>query len=309
MVSRHTALIFGIAGVCGLAAVFVFNRPREEAGVRVAIASANAGRGAVLTREMIRIEYWPSNAVVSGLHDEHADVVDRCVLHPIEAGEPILEFKLAPLQAGSGLHSMIPSGMRAFTIKTTDTAGVAGFVLPGSRVDVLLNMLERSSSSHKHGGGITITLLQNVEVLAVAQQLEAPSENRVDLDELKSVTLLVTPHQAAKLNVAISKGTLHLALRNPQDAKELEPPQATLAELVSHRRPVSLVAAPNPPQKSSSASQAANPIKAEIWTLRGTSRGRVQILHTRSSTIDGDNRAERLFPIAEAEDVQGQIGL
>lgn len=177
---------------------------------------------------------------------------------------------------------MIPPGMRAFTIKTTDTAGVAGFVLPDSRVDVLLNMPDRLSSNQRHGGGITITLLQNVAVLAVAQQLEAPSENRVDLDELKNVTLLVTPLQAAKLNVAISRGTLHLSLRNPQDSVELAPPQATLAELVSlpTSTPTSSLAESPSSELSAAVSQPTEETLAQIWTLRGTNRGRVRVTRT-----------------------------
>jgi pilus assembly protein CpaB len=101
--------------------------------------------------------------------------------------------------------------------------------MPGDRVDVLLTM----SSDHNDGtgGGTTTTLLQNVEVMAVDQAVEAPAENKVDLKELRSVTLQVAPEQALILSLGQNKGILHLSLRNPEDSRETKTRPATLAEL------------------------------------------------------------------------------
>ena len=88
--------------------------------------------------------------------------------------------------------------------------GVAGFILPGNRVDVLLSLGE-ISGTNETGGGSTITLLENIEILAVDQKMDAPSDNKVDTKDLRSVTLLVTPQQANRLDLGQNKGMLHLA--------------------------------------------------------------------------------------------------
>ena len=132
---------------------------------------------------------------------------------------------------------MIPSGMRAFTIRTPHVAaGVGGFILPGNRVDVLLTT-SGSGPNDVTGGGATTTLLQNVEVLAVAQRLDAPEANKVDPKEVSSVTLLVTPDHAAKLDLGMNRGLLHLALRNPEDNEEAETRPATMSQLRLHQEP------------------------------------------------------------------------
>jgi pilus assembly protein CpaB len=106
--------------------------------------------------------------------------------------------------------ALIPQGMRAFTIRVPNpnvATGVAGSLLPGNKVDVLLT----ASGGDLNDVIGTTTLLQNVEILAVDQKIEAPAENKVDLKEMLSVTLLVTPQQAKQLNLAQNKGLLHLA--------------------------------------------------------------------------------------------------
>ena len=138
--------------------------------------------------------------------------------------------------------------MRAYSVKVPDVAqGVAGFILPGNRVDVLLSLGE-ISGTNETGGGSTITLLQNVEILAVDQKMDAPSENKVDTKDLRSVTLLVTPQQANRLDLGQNKGMLHLALRNREDNEAAQTKPATLIDL---RPPVPLPPplpkAPEPP--------------------------------------------------------------
>jgi pilus assembly protein CpaB len=120
--------------------------------------------------------------------------------------------------------------MRAFTIHTPSVAsGVAGFVMPGDHVDVLLTM--NGEHNDGTGGGSTITLLQNIEVMAVDQRIEAPAENKVDTNLLRSVTLLVTPDQSLKLDLGQNRGMLHLSLRNPEDLEDAKTRMATLTEL------------------------------------------------------------------------------
>src|SRR5207248_680318 len=128
------------------------------------------------------------------------DVVDRVADAAIQKDEPVLEARLAARDAGRGLAAVIPPGMRAIAIATPNMAsGVAGFILPGSKVDVLLTVKSHEANDPT-GGATTTTLLQDVEILAVDQRLDPGGATKVDPKEMRSVTLLVTPSQAAKLD-------------------------------------------------------------------------------------------------------------
>jgi pilus assembly protein CpaB len=145
------------------------------------------------------------------------------------------------------MAALIPSGMRAFTILTPSLAsGVGGFILPGNKVDVLLTLEGKR-------GSITTTLVQNLEILAVDQQLDAPSDNRVDPKQLRSVTLLVTPEQASRLGLAHNKGALYLALRNHADDRLVHNAPARLTELDDDDQPkvpATILTAAKKPQPS-----------------------------------------------------------
>ena len=169
--------------------------------------------------------------------------------------------------------------MRAFTIQTpTIATGVAGFVLPGNKVDVLLTVKEVGGGTDARGG--TIILLQHLEILAVDQRMgpEPATLEKVSgaAKELRSVTLLVTPQQAAKLDLGQNLGTLHLTLRNPDDSAEVSSLHlATIAEL-SESHPGLLAAIPKPvappaaPPKHPKAPE-------EIRTIRGSQEGMVRV--------------------------------
>src|SRR5205814_6406430 len=135
---------------------------------------------------------YPKDLVPASAITRVEDALDRFVFIPLSKDDPVLNSKLLARGAGRGLAPLIPKGMRAFTIHTPNVAsGVAGFILPGNKVDVLLTMSSGGGADDPTGGGITTTLLQHVEILAVDQQLVAPAENRVNATELRSVTLLV----------------------------------------------------------------------------------------------------------------------
>jgi pilus assembly protein CpaB len=135
---------------------------------------------------------------------------------PIERGEFILSGKLAAENGGSGLPSMIPQGMRAVSVRVTDTSSVAGFVLPGTRVDVLMTGNPTGSSEPQ-----TITVLKNVAVLANGQKLD---RNLLSGESQGApvITLLVSPDDAQRLALATSQGRIQLALRNPLDTSQSE---------------------------------------------------------------------------------------
>jgi pilus assembly protein CpaB len=197
-----------------------------RAGVAsVVVAAQDIPRGASITADLLKTRVYPQGLLPSGTLASVADALDRAVFVPLVKDEPLLESKLAPKGAKRGLAALVPTGLRAFTIHTPSVAsGVGGFVLPGNKVDVLLTMDSKR-------GSMTTTLLQNLEILAVDQRLDTSADNRVDPKQSHSVTLLVTPDQAARLDLAQNKGALHLALRNHKDIQILRASRAGMAEL------------------------------------------------------------------------------
>ncbi|MEE9601838.1 MAG: Flp pilus assembly protein CpaB, partial [Thermoguttaceae bacterium] len=158
---------------------------------------------------------------------------------------------------------------------------------PGNKVDVLTT--SDAGGRGAKGGGATRTLLENVEVLAVDQRLDAPDTSKVDPKELKSVTLLVTPDQAAKLDLGMNKGLLHLSLRNSEDNLEADTSPATMAQLrflqegplqpTSPTDPVGAVVAATfvSPVDKSGSMKPSRPRYGEIRTIRGSNQGTVRI--------------------------------
>ena len=302
-----------LAIICGASAaigVNQFNKRRGVASVEtvsVVVAATRLARGSVLSDDVVKLQQWPKNMLPVGAVTDVEAVTDRTLIGRAIPGEPILEGKLAPEGAGRGLAAMIPSGMRAFTIRTANVAaGVAGFILPGNRVDVLFTMTGSSAGS-RSGGAVTTTLLQNMEILAIDQHLEAPDENKMDPKGVKSVTLLVTPHQAAKLGLASSRGTLQLSLRRPEDHSDADTLPATMADLrFDQERPlppleegqsspsginrflgsianvVSSIANATKDMDLAS-SVGGTPLIAQIHTIRGSHRGSIQIMENRRS--------------------------
>jgi pilus assembly protein CpaB len=234
----------------------------------------------VLTAEDLKVRKWPKEMLPAGVLSRTTSAKGRSAMVPILAGEPILDKKLAGKDAGRGLASLIPKGMRAYTIQASKApSSVAGFILPGNRVDVLLNL--RGGHDDDTGGGSTTTLLQAVEILAVDQELDAPADNKVDPASLGTVTLLVTPEQAALLDLGQNMGQLSLALRNPEDMAESDARPATLADIrFRQEKPpgppvqaegVAVTPPPTPPVAEE------EPEVFQIVTLRGSQRGRVTV--------------------------------
>jgi pilus assembly protein CpaB len=143
------------------------------------------------------------------------DAVGRGVIANIYRGEPILSRRLASKGAGAGLASTIPMGMRAVAIRVNEVVGLAGFVLPGMRVDVL--MAGNIPVAESRAGTLCRTILQNIEVLSAGQKMEKTADGKPESAEV--VNLLVTPDQAEILNLASSETKVQLVLRNPLDTK------------------------------------------------------------------------------------------
>jgi pilus assembly protein CpaB len=278
-VSTKTILVVALALACGLSAALGVSRlrqpletPSEKASI--VVAAADIPRGQVLTQNDVELRECLKEETHEGVLTRIEDALDRSTTIPLLKGEPVLVRKLATKDAGRGLAALIPKGMRAYTIQATRVASnVAGFILPGNRVDVLLNV--KGSQTDETGGGSTTTLLQSVEILAVDQRLDAPADNKVNPKDLGSITLLVTPEQAALLDLGQSAGQLTLALRNPEDANEAKTRPATLADIrFRQEKPT-----PQPKEEARPATvpQPKEPEVFEILTLRGSQQGRVVV--------------------------------
>jgi len=244
--------------------------------VQVAVAAADLARGTQLTADHVRLCDWPKSLVPKGAVLKLEEAVGRVTGGQILAGEPVLQQKLTSKQAGGGLAALIPVGMRAYTIQASRVASnVAGFILPGNRVDVLLNL--RGNRDDETGGGSTTTLLQAVEVLAVDQRLEAPEEDKVNPRETSSVTLLVSPAQAALLDLGQNMGQMTLSLRNPEDAAEAATEPTTVADIRFRQEKPLRETAPAPAPAADAPGPPARSAALSFVTLRGTTRGRVHV--------------------------------
>src|SRR5215469_18827356 len=202
-----------------LASVYVYKNlaartgGSSDAGVQVMVAANDLQVGARVEERDIRIITIPGGDLPPGAPRKKADVIGRGVILPISKGEFILPTRLAGENAGNGLPALIPPGMRAVSVRVNEVVSVAGFVMPGTRVDVLL-------TGAPTGGGEqqTTTVLQNVEVLASGHTLERTSTG--EAQNTAVITLKVTPEDAQRLTLASTEGHIQLALRNPLDTKQ-----------------------------------------------------------------------------------------
>lgn len=229
------ALACGGSAVVGLKSLAMQPVAAAPETVPVVVAAADIPRGVPITAEQLKTRPFPKDYIAPGMLTRVEEVVSRVSLGSFGTDKPIFEDQLADKRAGRGWAAMIPHGMRAFTILTpTLASNVSGFLMPGNKVDVLLTV-SSSSNDDLTGGGSTTTLLQHVEIWAVGQRVEVQPDNKVDSKEMQSVTLLVTPDQAAKLDLGQNKGTLHLSLRNPEDSAAASTRPATLADMRFHQ--------------------------------------------------------------------------
>jgi len=216
---------------------------------RIVVAARRVGLGERLASADLNAIPWPDIAEPAGAFERPDDCVGRALIAPVVENEPILEEKLAPRDAGGGLSVAIPEGMRAISVRVDDVVSVAGFVVPGSTVDVLV------TGSTPNGDSVTRTPLQGLRVLAVGQKSEQDREGKPQTYTV--VTLLVQPEEAEKLSMASTEGKIHLALRNTIDTKEANPPPVNRASLFAGAAPpvaapkiqrVSPPPAPKPPE-------------------------------------------------------------
>jgi pilus assembly protein CpaB len=168
----------------------------------------------MLTADLVQLVAWPEANPVPGAFTTVEDVVGRGIIAPLVQNEPVTENKLAPREAGAGLPASIPAGMRAMSVRVNDVIGVAGFVVPNTRVDVLVTLRGDNSVSR--------IVLNNIQVLAAGTRTDIEQSRDGKPIPTNVVTLALTPAEAERLALAEDQGTIALALRNPMDVVPVE---------------------------------------------------------------------------------------
>jgi pilus assembly protein CpaB len=206
----------------------------------VVIAARPLGVGVNVKPDDIKLSKVPVEQFPKGAFSKVQDVIDRPVISNILLDEPILEGRLAARGSGLGLAPTIPVGMRAVSVKVNEVVGVAGFVLPGMRVDVLVTGRPPGDNS----GSTTTTVLQNILVLSAGQTIQPDARGQAI--NAPVVTLLVTPEQAEICTLAGAEGRIQLVLRNGSDQGIEKTPGRKIAELFGGRKAEQPEAAPRP---------------------------------------------------------------
>lgn len=203
-----------------LAGGFVFTQFKKLAQAKsiptvpVVVTSRAIPLGTRLQAGDLRVVNWPAAHPVQGMFARIEDCVNRAAITSLVENEPLLEGKLAPKEGGAGLSATIPTGMRAVSVSVNDVIGVAGFVVPGTMVDVLV-------TGNMGSGNVTKTILENVRVLAAGQKVEQEREGKPQT--VPVITLLVSPEDANSLTMASTQGRIQLALRNTLDSAKVDP--------------------------------------------------------------------------------------
>jgi len=213
VVSLAWALL--VAGVFYRLAGSSGSRSRAPAQKPVVVATRQLGVGSTLNRASVTLRSVPESLFPAGGFSRVEDVLERPVINSIQADEPVVEARIAVKGSGVGLGPLIAPGMRAISVRVNDVVGVAGFVLPGMRVDVLVTSRPANRAETE-----TQTVLQNITVLSAGQTIQTDGKSQPIVAPV--VTLLVTPAEAEALTLANVEGQIQLVLRNSTD-------QATVA--------------------------------------------------------------------------------
>lgn len=211
---------------------------------QVVVASHTLELGTLLKDSDLKTGNW-SGPLPKGAVMKKEDLVGRGVISTVYQDEPVVESRLAAKGAGAGLAATIPPGMRAFAVRVNEVVGVAGFVVPGMRVDVLISGTPPTAVNNNMGT-VARTLLQNVEVLSAGQNFQKDTEGKPI--QVQVVNLLVTPDQCEILSLATNETRVQLVLRNPLDTDMAKTKGSAMANLFTGRNdtPAITPAAPRP---------------------------------------------------------------
>ncbi len=219
--NKRTAVVLAVAVLmAAIASLGVYRivtampvKQAEITTVSAVVAAHPLSLGTRLTSDHVKVVAWPAASPVPGAFTKVEDVVNRGLITTVAENEPLTEGKLAPLEAGAGLPPSIPPGMRAISVKVNEVVGVAGFVVPGTRVDVMVTLSNRQREQES----LTRTVVANVQVLTAGTRYDQEKAKEGTPIPSTVVTLLVTPDDGERIALAASEGQLMLALRNPLD--------------------------------------------------------------------------------------------
>jgi pilus assembly protein CpaB len=232
-------LAYGTYNVINAQPVKMVNAPTQA----VVVAAADLPLGSELKKEDLALVNFPAGSAPEGSFAKPQDLIGRGLIVSMVKNEPFLNAKLASKEAGAGLPPVIPEGMRAVSVRVNEVIGVAGYVLPGTRVDVV-------ATASPNGSPVDATskvILSNVQVLTAGTRMEQDQEKGKPM-QVTVVTLLVYPEQSERLALASTEGKIQLALRNPLDQGAPETPGMKQAVLLGMAKP----AAPARAQASNS---------------------------------------------------------
>jgi pilus assembly protein CpaB len=230
---------------------------QKQPDARYAAPAHALQAGEVLKAEDIELVAWPGSDPIEGAFSQTAELAGREVLFPLAKGQPILDSDLSAAGSGTGLASKIPDGMRAIALRSDEVVGVAGFLVPGSHLDVLVTYHSEISPDP-----ITATVLQDAVVLAAGHQLEPDPAGKTS--DVTVVTLLLTPEQAERAVLASTQGAIHFVLRNGSDTSRSGDTPMLLSQL-SGQTPGVARAVTGP----AAAATPAAPKQQEIETILG----------------------------------------
>jgi pilus assembly protein CpaB len=207
----------------------VNSQPQTQAAAKtqpVVVAGSDLALGAALKADDLRVVQFPDGQAPEGAFTTTEELLGRGVISPMVKNEPVLPAKLASKEAGAGLPPIIPEGMRAVSVRVDDVIGVAGYVLPNSRVDVMAT----ASPTEQNSDITTKVILSNVQVVTAGTRIDQDQDNKPV--QVTVVTLVVAPEQAERLALASTEGKIQLALRNPLDQGSPDTPGVKKAALV-----------------------------------------------------------------------------
>jgi pilus assembly protein CpaB len=215
------ALIFGVLAAVSVSRYLSSAQAYTKNLNKVAVAKVTIPLGSKIIPEQIMVVQFPKESTPDGAFETPEKLAGRVAVVNIAAREPITEARLAPEGTAAGLSAIIPEGYRAMTVKVDDAAGISGFIMPGTLVDVVVVIDPREGSGMQDP--ISKIVLQNIKVLANGQNIDKP-ENEREANSVKAVTLQVTPEQAEKLALASSEGRLQLVMRSQIDQSDEQTP-------------------------------------------------------------------------------------
>jgi pilus assembly protein CpaB len=275
MNSKRIVLAFVLAlAIAGVVSYAFYARVQSQKAeqlrmIKVVAATKPLTAGSPITADSVALVDWPANMPIAGAFTNLNDVKDRSVIYPIAEHQPVLEKDVAQPGSGIGLTVKIPEGMRAVSVRSNDVVGVAGFLYPGSHVDVMVtSRLDNSPTP------LTQTILSNVEVLVAGQKTEPDPTGKPET--VNVVTLLLKPEDGEKLVLAASQGQIQFVLRNGADQNSPNTKAVEMSDLMAGpKKPVAeKKIVQKPAVRAEKPKQAEKPpaVFYEVETIAGSKR-------------------------------------